>query len=92
MRVTSHLARTRRPGFARVYGTVSPARTARRSASCGSRTGHGVLAAGTILRHQSATSSSFSRVMRVRKGIYRVLARVIDAGQVSNYGQPLLVR
>lgn len=92
VRVTSHLAKTRRPGFARIYGTVSPAEDGAQIGILRITRGHGVLAAGTILRHQSATSSSFSRVMRVSKGIYRVLARVVGAGQVSNYGQPLLVR
>jgi hypothetical protein len=31
-------------------------------------------------------------VVRVHKGVYRVLVRVVSAGQVSNYGQPLLIR
>jgi hypothetical protein len=92
VRVSSHLARTRRPGFARVYGTVTPAENGAQIGILRITHGHGVLVGGTILRPHDATSSSFSKVVRVRKGIYRVLARVVGAAQVSNYGQPLLIR
>lgn len=92
VRVSSHLARTRRHGFARVYGTVTPAEDGAQIGILRITHGHGVLVGGTILRHHSATSSSFSKVVRVHKGIYRVLARVVGAAQVSNYGQPLLIR
>ena len=92
VRVSSHLSRTRRPGFARVFGTVSPAEDGAQIGILRITHGHGVLVGGTTLHHHSATSSSFSRVVRVHKGIYRVLARVVGAAQVSNYGQPLLVR
>jgi len=54
--------------------------------------GHGVLVGGTRLRHRNTSSSSFSRVVPVKRGVYRVLVRVLNAGQVSNYGTPLLIR
>jgi hypothetical protein len=92
VRVSSHLARTRRHGFARVYGTVTPAEDGAQVGILRITHGHGVLVGGTILRHHNTTSSSFSRVVRVHKGVYRVLVRVIGAAQVSNYGQPLLIR
>jgi hypothetical protein len=92
VRVSSHLSRTRRHGFARVYGTVSPAEDGAQVGVLRITNGHGVLAGGTTLHHHNASSSSFSRIVRVHKGIYRVLVRVVGAGQVSNYGQPLLVR
>jgi hypothetical protein len=90
--VSSHLSSMRRPGFARIYGTVSPAHDGAQIGILRIIHGHGALVGGTILHHRNATSSSFSRVVRVHKGIYRVLARVVGAAQVSNYGQPLLVR
>jgi hypothetical protein len=92
VRVSSHLARTRRRGFARVFGTVSPAEDGAQVGILRITHGHGVLVAGTVLRHHTTSSSSFSRVVKVKKGVYRVLVRVVGAGQVSNYGQPLLVR
>ena len=92
VRVASHLARTRRHGFARVYGTVTPAEDGAQVGILRITHGHGVLVGGTILRHHGTTSSSFSRVVRVHKGVYRVLVRVVGAAQVSNYGQPLLIR
>jgi hypothetical protein len=50
-----------------------------------------VLAGGTVLRHLNATSSKFSRVVPVSRGVYRVLVRVTNGAQVSNYGQPLVI-
>jgi hypothetical protein len=92
IRVASHLARTRRHGFARFYGTVSPAEDGAEVGILRITHGHGVLVAGTLLHHRSTASSSFSRVVHVRKGVYRVLVVVHGAPQVSNYGQPLLIR
>jgi hypothetical protein len=54
--------------------------------------GHGVLVGGTLLHHRNATSSKFSRVVPVGAGVYRVLVRVTTGAQISNYGQPLLIR
>jgi hypothetical protein len=92
VRVSSHVSRTHRRGYARVHGTVTPAEDGAQVGIMRIIHGHGVLAGGTVLRHHSAASSSFSRVVRVHKGIYRVLIRVVGAGQVSNYGQPLLIK
>jgi len=47
--------------------------------------------AGATLHHRTPTTSKFSRVVRVRTGVYRVLVRVTNGAQVSNYGQPLLI-
>ena len=56
--------------------------------------GRNVLVAGTILRHGSATSSRFSRTIRVRKlhTLYRVLVRITNGAQTSNYSSPLFIR
>lgn len=90
VRVSSHVRRTRRRGWARIYGTVTPAETGAKVAMLRVAGNHGVLAGGTILQPLNATTSKFSRVVRVHRGIYRVLVQVAGA-QVSAYGQPLLI-
>jgi hypothetical protein len=91
VRVISHVRRTRRHGYARIYGTVTPAEDGMQVGILRIVHGRGVLVGGTILLHHSAASSSFSRIVRVRAGIYRVLVRVTSGAQSSNYGQPLLI-
>ena len=78
--------------FARIYGTVSPAEDGAQVGILRITHGRDVLVGGTLLRHRNATSSKFSRVVRVRPGAYRVLVRVINGAQVSNYSRPLLIR
>ncbi len=90
--VASHVRRTRRPHFARIYGTVTPAENGAQVGIMRIAHGRSVLVGGTILTRLSAGSSRFSRVVPVKPGIYRVLVRLINAAQVSNYGQPLLIR
>ena len=92
VRVESHVRRARRPHHARIFGTVTPAEDGAQVAILRITRGRGVLVGGTTLRHRNATSSSFSRVVPVRRGIYRVLVRVTNGAQVSNYSQPLLIR
>jgi hypothetical protein len=92
VRVSSHVAHTRRVHFARIYGTVTPAADGMRIGILRITRARGVLVGGTVLRHRNASSSRFSRVVHVRRGIYRVLAQITSGAQVSNYGQPLLIR
>ncbi len=92
VRISSHVARTKRAGFARIYGTVTPAVNGSQVGVLRIARGHGVLAGGTILHPSNATSSKFSRVVHVHKGVYRVLVRVLNLGVVSNYGSPLVIR
>jgi hypothetical protein len=99
VRVVSHVARTRRRGFARFFGTVTPAVNGAQIGVLRIAQGHGILAGGTIAKPLNAASSQFSRIVRVRKGAYRVLAKVAPgpvsaygpAGVVSAYGTPLLI-
>jgi hypothetical protein len=91
VRVDSHVRHTRRAHFARIYGTVTPAADGMQVGILRITHGRAVLVAGTTLRHRNASSSQFSRVVRVRRGVYRVLVRVTNGAQVSNYGQPLLI-
>jgi hypothetical protein len=92
VRVESHVGHVRRPHFARFYGIVTPAVDGQQVAILRITHGRGVLVSGTVLRHRSATTSKFSRVVPVTRGVYRVLVRVINGAQVSNYGQPLVIR
>jgi hypothetical protein len=90
VRVTSHVGRTGRRHFARIYGTVSPAVDGAQVGILRIAHGRGVPIAGTFLRHRGASSSFYSRVVRVRPGAYRVLV-ITNGAQVSNYGRPLLI-
>jgi len=92
VRVSSHVARTRRRGFARIFGTVTPAVNGAEIGVLRIAQGHGILAGGTRAQPLNATSSRFSRVVRVRKGAYRVLAKVAPGAVISAYGTPLLIR
>jgi len=91
VRIASHVGRSNRHHFARIYGTVAPAEDGMEVAILRITRGRGVLVGGTRLRHRDAGSSAFSRVVPVKRGVYRVLVRVINGAQVSNYGQPLFI-
>ena len=89
----AHVGRTRRRHYARIYGTVTPAVNGAEVAVMRITGGRNQLVAGTTLRHRNATSSRFSRVVRVHRGaVYRVLVRVTNGAQVSNYSEPLFIR
>jgi hypothetical protein len=92
VRVNSSVGRSRRHGFVRIFGTVFPAEDGAQLGVLRTTRGRGVLACGTTLRHRDASSSAFSCEMRVKRGVYRVLARITNGAQLSNYGQPLLIR
>jgi hypothetical protein len=91
VRVSSHVGHVHRRHFARIFGTVTPAVDGMQVGILRITHGRGVLVGGTVLRHLNATSSKFSRVVPVSRGVYRVLVRVINGAQVSNYGQPLVI-
>lgn len=91
VRVSSHVARTKRRGFARIYGTVTPAVIGAQVGMLRIAQGHGILAGGTVVKPLNSISGQFSRVVRVSKGAYRVLVKVAPGGVVSAYGTPLLI-
>jgi hypothetical protein len=91
VRVSSHVARTKRAGFARIYGTVTPAVVGAQVGILRIAQGHGILAGGTTVSARNSISGQFSRVVRVKKGAYRVLVKVAPGGVVSAYGTPLLI-
>jgi hypothetical protein len=91
--VSAHVGRTRRRHYARIYGTVTPAVNGMEVGIMRITGGRNVLVAGTTLHARNATSSRFSRVIRVKRGaVYRVLVRVTNGAQTSNYSQPLFIR
>lgn len=91
--VVAHVGRARGRHRARIYGTVTPAVDGMEVGIMRITGGRNVLVAGTALRHDNATSSRFSRVIRVKRGaVYRVLVRVTNGAQISNYSQPLFIR
>lgn len=89
VRVTLHARATRRRGFARLYGTVAPAQV-------GSLVGFQLLRAGHRSSNVGGTvvkaGSRFSRVVRVRRGLYEALVQVTDGAHVSGYSAPVLIR
>ncbi len=95
VRVVAHVGRAHRHRrhHARIYGTVSPAVDGAEVAIMRITGGRNVLVAGTTLHHNNATTSRFSRVVRVKRGaVYRVLVRVTNGAQTSNYSEPLFIR
>jgi hypothetical protein len=91
VRVASHVRRTQRAHFARIFGTVTPAADGAEVGILRIVHGRGVLAGGTVLRHRNGASSSFSRVVRVTRGLYRVLVVVKSGALASSYGQTLFI-
>jgi hypothetical protein len=89
--VTSHVSRVG-SHRARIYGIVTPAVDGAEVAILRIAHGRGILVRGTHLVHRDAASSAYSRVVPVRGGAYRVLVRVTNGAQVSNYSRTLLIR
>lgn len=90
--VESHVVRARR-GFVRVYGRVWPAEDGAQIGIMRS-TGRGrpaALAGGSRLRHGGPGFSTFSTLVRARRGSYRVLVRIPSGPLVSAYGRALAV-
>ena len=92
VQVASHIGHSRLARHIRFYGTVSPAEDGAQVAILRIVHGRGVLVGGTTLVHLDAGHSRFNRPVPSRRGVYRVLVRVTNGAQVSNYGQPLLIR
>jgi hypothetical protein len=91
--VSAHVGRARRRHYARIYGTVTPALNGMEVGIMRVIGGRNVLVAGTSLHNLNATSSSFSRTIRVHPhALYRVLVRVTNGAQTSNYSSPLFIR
>jgi hypothetical protein len=92
VRVHTHVAHTHLAHHVRIFGTVTPAADGMEVAILRVKHPRSVLVAGTHLRHRNASSSFFSRVVRVHRGSYRVLVRDTSGAQVSAYGATLHIR
>ncbi len=92
VKVTFHAARTRRRGYVRLYGTVTPAEVGALVGFQLLRPGNSINQGGTGVTAGTATVSKFSRTVHVRPGVYRALVKVNDGAHVSAYSPPILVR
>ena len=95
VRATVHVRKAHRRGFVRLYGTVTPAEVGALVGFQLLKPGHASInQGGTIVKAGTATGSSFSGFMRLRKpGLYRALIKVSnDGAHVSNYSAPILIR
>ncbi|MGO9762308.1 MAG: hypothetical protein ACLP1Q_13720 [Solirubrobacteraceae bacterium] len=92
VRVTLHASATRRRGFARLYGTVSPAEVGALVGFQLLTPGRSLNKGGTVVKADTAAVSSFSRVVRVQRGLYKALVKISDGAHVSAYSAPVLIR
>jgi hypothetical protein len=93
VRVTLHLRPVGRHGYARLFGTVTPAEPValvdfqrlapgRRPATVGS----------TVITGAAGSFSRFSRVVRIRRaGLYRAYVQVASGAQLSNHSRAILI-
>jgi hypothetical protein len=94
VRVTIHVRRTKRAGFARISGTVAPAEVGALVGFQLLEPGHrSINVGGTVVGAGTATVSNFTRVIRVRHHrLYKALVRISDGAHVSAYSAPVLIR
>ncbi|MHB8531993.1 MAG: hypothetical protein ACYDC2_04665 [Solirubrobacteraceae bacterium] len=92
-RIAGHIGHARKRGYVRFYGTVAPAADGMQVGIMKISHGRNVLVGGTVLKHAAGGSvSSFSKPVRVQRGVYRVLVRITNGAQISAYSQPLVIR
>jgi hypothetical protein len=95
VRATFHVRSTKRRGYVRLYGTVTPAEVGAQIGFQLLEPGHASInQGGTPVKAATATSSTFSGFMRLlHPGLYRALIKVTnDGAHVSNYSAPILIR
>jgi hypothetical protein len=93
VRVVLHAHSTKRRGYARLYGTVTPAEVGALVGFQLLKPGHNSInASGTVVKAGTSTVSSFSRVVRVKPGVYQALVKVDDGAHMSAYSTPILIR
>jgi hypothetical protein len=93
VRVTLHVRHTHRRGFARLFGTVAPAEVGALVGFQRLEPGHRSRnVGGTVVKTGTTTVSRFGRVVRVHHGLYKALVKISDAGHVSAYSSPVLIR
>jgi hypothetical protein len=92
VRVTFHVRSTRRRGYARLYGTVTPAEVGALVGFQLLRPGKSVNKGGTVVKAATASYSRFSRVVRIQRGLYKALVQVTEGAHVSSYSAPIMIR
>jgi hypothetical protein len=93
VKVTFHSARTRRRGWVRLSGTVSPAEVGALVGFQLLQPGNSLNQGGTGVTTGTSTVSKFSRIVHVRPGVYRALVKLTnDGAHVSAYSPPIFVR
>lgn len=92
--VVAHVRKARGRLRVRVFGTVTPALNGALVAIEKINRKHRyVTVGGTVLRAATPTSSTFSKVVRVKHaGVYRVLIQSPGGAYASNYSAPIVVR
>jgi hypothetical protein len=91
VRVSFHVRATKRRGYARLYGTVTPAEVGALVGFQLLRPGNSVNKGGTVVKAATASYSTFSRVVRIQRGLYKALVQVTDGANVSSYSAPILI-
>jgi hypothetical protein len=92
VRVSFHVRSTRRRGYARLYGTVTPAEVGALVGFQLLRPGKSVNKGGTVVKGATASYSTFSRVVHVQRGLYKALVQITDGAHVSSYSAPIMIR
>jgi hypothetical protein len=93
VRVSLHVHASARRGYARLYGTVTPAEVGALVGFQLLKTGHrSSNVGGTVVKADTSSTSSFSRTLRVPRGLYQALVRISDGAHVSAYSTPVLIR
>lgn len=93
VRVSLHIRSVGRRGFARLYGTVTPAEVGSSVEFQELRRGHPPLnVSATVVKAGNAEVSRFSSVLRIRHaGLYRAIVSVLSGAQVSNHSRAILI-
>ncbi len=92
VRVTFRVHSTKRRGYARLYGTVTPAEVGALVGFQLLRPGKSVNKGGTVVKAATPSYSTFSRVVRVQRGLYKALVQVTEGAHVSSYSAPIMIR
>jgi hypothetical protein len=92
VRVSAHAGRIGRRHRARFFGTVTPAVDGMKIGIMRIVHGHDVLVGGAVLKHATATSSRFSKLVRATRGEYRVFVQVTNGALTSTFSAPFFVR
>jgi hypothetical protein len=92
VRVTFQAHRTRRRGYVRLSGTVTPAEVGALVGFQLLAPGNSINEGGTAVVAGTSTMSKFERVVRVRHpGVYRALVKISDPARVYAYSPPILI-